>query len=141
MRGGYGGSKRLIVRHNRSLCDAMRQCKNSRPLRFCENSLTSEGKLTTFPPTEIPAAQICMRATALYNCMTAMRSCWTKAVHTCSHIRNQIFAGKIHAQPAAFDARLDPFRFCGAGIDRRAIAGASAGKWADLAAAPGQVRY
>src|ERR1017187_6470884 len=64
MRGGYGGSKRLIVRHNRSLCDAMRQCKNSRPLRFCENSLTSEGKLPTFPPTEIPAAQICMGAVA-----------------------------------------------------------------------------
>src|ERR1039458_7630752 len=86
MRGGYGGSKRLIVRHNRSLCDAMRQCKNSRPLRFCENSMTSGGKLPMFPPIEIPAAQICMRATALYNCMTAMRSCWTKAVHTYSHI-------------------------------------------------------
>src|SRR5450759_2658968 len=99
MRGGYGGSKRLIVRHNRSLCDAMRQCKNSRPLRFCENFLTSEGKLPTFPPTEIPAAQICMRATALYNCMTAMRSCWTKAVHTCSHIRHQISQGKFMRSP------------------------------------------
>src|ERR1035437_9135052 len=97
MRGGYGGSKRLIVRHNRSLCDAMRQCKNSRPLRFCENSLTSGGKLPMFPPIEIPAAQICMRVTALYNCMTAMRSCWTKAVPAVD-ITARVFADKLSAK-------------------------------------------
>src|ERR1039458_7966521 len=68
MRGGNGSGKRLIARHNRSLCGAMRRCKNSRPLRFCENSMTSGGKRPTFPRTEIPAAQICMRTSALYNC-------------------------------------------------------------------------